>query len=178
MRRIYKDHRWQWRKAFEAVMARYEKARTKAISNGVANIYVHMESQGRSRTKKGHSIRSTRYSVKMVKPSDSDFICDVENTARHTLRPFDAAVFKIIYVEGRYILQRVRRSDWFRWTKQRISEQLGKAFMARGLWPTYRYFAPRDLRGAHSVRSRPAPFSQAVSPPVRERATAAVTASL
>jgi hypothetical protein len=100
----------------------------------------------------------------VVKPCRSDFIADVELTAKAALSEKEHLWFRLLNIDGMGFGQQlkvIRRSPDFKKFEHSIQERLGRAFLSRGIYPVADYFRPHDVRpfptGRGDVRLEPLP---------------------
>lgn len=104
-----------------------------------------MERYQRMATENSH----VQYNPLIVKATESDFLCDVEITAKRELSPRQYKHFKEIYLNENWEARRVLFSSLSKIDYQEyninIQEVLGQAFKQVGLHPIKSYFKPTPI---------------------------------
>lgn len=86
------------------------------------------------------------YNPRVIKPSFSDFLCDVELVAKGVLNEEQFRLFRVLYLWQMFPEMLPFKTDKMRKKDKKIKEQVGKALVAFKVYPIQRYFEKRDLR--------------------------------
>src|SRR5208337_2174551 len=84
--------------------------------------------------------RGINKNSRVIAPSTCDFICDVELTVNRALSKLDKGLFWKVYHETS-----LNESDVAPEALAHIKEQVGKLFISRRIYPTYKYFRGRTI---------------------------------
>jgi hypothetical protein len=112
-----------WKSAFQTVIEQYQEIRAANEGAGALN-YEKLSNAG--------GFATCTYNPRVVKPTLSDFVCDVEIAARTTLDKAELKTF--------------RDADDPQSVPEEIQMKLGKIFAAREIYPISNYFQTVDLR--------------------------------
>lgn len=138
---VKKSKREFFRGVFRKIMSTYDETKT---SNGT------LSCQGFYRSIAGESANKGAYNPLVVRATASDFICDVELTARRVLSKEEYRFFKLLYLDkDKEIAELVvakSPDNKFNGLKQTVQEKLGFAFDDRGIYPLSKYYKAKDLR--------------------------------
>lgn len=119
-------------------MERYEKVKPKTIALSSEGFYAGLSSE------KGFN--SSSFCSRVVIPTLTDFVCDVEITAKDVLTDYEYKFFHSIFIDQEEISDMIKSTDKFKRMEEHIVLQVGRAFMARKIFPTATYFRSKDLR--------------------------------
>ncbi len=146
--------RQQWKDVFDAVIEHYQEVKSSNSHLGALNYEEAGVGTGSGRC------------TKIVRPSNCDFICDVERAARRALRDNDE---ELAFFQTHYSGFSTKRPGIYTTKDAQIKavldesylppldptkgglndsvrEKVGKILMARRIYPVSRYFASRDVR--------------------------------
>jgi hypothetical protein len=129
-----KSRRTQQIEAFEAIIPVWQE--TRFASGG-------LDAMNYSRNEGGSASNTACSSV--VRPSKSDFVCDVEISARRSLSEKQLAYFNSYYRDGYGQLTEVSAECALLDLETR--EVLGARLLRVGIYPKGRYFRTTDVRG-------------------------------
>lgn len=126
------NKRYYWREIFELVIASYQEFKSTSGTLGAFDYSKTLEGRGA-----GHI-------VGVAVPTISDYICEVELSAKRSLNDAEFAVFKVVYMEmGEAPLL---KDDEVGAVLIRIQEKVGRMMVKRKLYPISRYMKSKDCR--------------------------------
>jgi hypothetical protein len=126
-----------WRSVFRRVMSRYDEIKSVNGTQSCAGFYKSLAREGSN---------GGKFNPKVVVVTASDYICDVEITARRVLTPDEHRFFKLVYLTKDKEVSTLLKNGIFRELKRTVQEKVGLAFIAAKIHPFERYRKPRDLR--------------------------------
>jgi hypothetical protein len=141
-----KNKREFWRSVFRKVMSRYDEAKSVNGTMSCSKLY-----RGLGEDKTG------TYNPNIIVVTITDFICDVELTAKRVLDPGEYRFFKLVYLEKDNELTKLvdsTETNNFNGLKKRVQEKLGLAFVSSKLHPVERYLRPKDMRNGKCSKAR------------------------
>lgn len=128
--------RASWRQAFDAVIERYTHVKSTHGTNGTQKVIDPRRLEQPSGTLRSH---------KLVQPSLSDFLCDVELAAKWALSEVQMLIFRQCFMEFTHDPERVKEEYM-----TPIKENLGRVLKARKIYPLgnneFGYFKIKDVR--------------------------------
>lgn len=123
-----------WKQIFGEVMNCYEDARTLNTTSSCAGVYAGM----------ADTTDKQAPSVRMIRPSTLDFVCDVELAARSTLTKQDYSLFIHYYANQNEVSTLSVTPEWEE-TQERIINTCAMAFKRKRIYPITRYFKSKDV---------------------------------
>lgn len=129
-----------WRSVFRQVMARYEEIKSVNGTRSCAGFYKGLTREGTN---------GGKFNPKIVTPTASDYICDVELTARRVLNKHEHRFFKLVYLLKDQELTKLletREDNKLIKLKYTVQEKVGLGLIAAKIHPFERYRRSRDLR--------------------------------
>jgi hypothetical protein len=142
MAQIRKNKREFWRGVFRRVMSRYDEIKSVNGTMSCTGFYKTLAKDWQD---------GNKWNPKIIKASLSDFLCDIELTAKRTLSESDYRFFRLVYMDKdeeirALLLDKQAENNKFNETKKAVQEKLGEAFVARKLNRPELYFKPKDTR--------------------------------
>jgi hypothetical protein len=133
-----KNKREYWRMVFRKVMARYDEFVATNGTMSCSQFYKNIEGGG----------GGSGFNLRVVRVTPTDYICDVELAARRALTPPEHRFFKLVYLTKDEEITKLADSEDKKINQQKkaVQERVGLAFITAKLYPTARYFKPKDLR--------------------------------
>lgn len=130
-----------FRSIFRRVFARYDELKSVEGTNSCAPFYHHL----------AHSDEAPGSGNPMsIKILTSDFIADIELTAKKTLNTPEYKFFRDVYlnktVDPEQLAADCLSNPSVLAMKCLVQEQLGKAFKAKHIYPVTKYFNGKELR--------------------------------
>jgi hypothetical protein len=130
-----------WRSVFRKVLSYYDELVVSHGSNSCEGFYKALTREG---------INGGKYNPRIVRATPSDFICDVELTAKRVLTKEEHRFFSLVYLNKDQeicdLFKDKSPDNKFNKLKHSVQEKLGCAFKASGIYPMSKYHKPKDLR--------------------------------
>lgn len=136
VKEVRRNKKELYRSVFRRVMSRYDEIKSVNGTQSCAGFYAGLAREG----------SGGGFNPKIVAPSASDYICDVEITARRVLDKEEYRFFKLAYISKDEEVTSLLKDGIFNKLKRAVQEKVGQGFISAKIHPFERYRKPKDTR--------------------------------